>query len=97
MVSLSPDPLPLTPLPGTLLLVAKAGVSHVRLHDLRHFHASVLLQANTHPKIVQERLGHANISITLETYSHSILSLQEHAAQDFARLMRASTVSEQTD
>ena len=77
-------------------LVAKAGVPHIRLHDLRHFHASVLLQANTHPKIVQERLGHASISITLDTYSHLIPSLQEQAAQDFARLMRASTRAPQT-
>ena len=69
-------------------LVAKVGVSHVRLHDLRHFHASILLQANTHPKVVQERLGHATISITLDTYSHSIPALQAEAANDFARLMR---------
>ena len=69
-------------------MVAKAGVPRVRLHDLRHAHASMLLRANTHPKIVQERLGHATISVTLDTYSHSIPALQSKAADDFARLMR---------
>ena len=61
-------------------IVAGAGVTNVRLHDLRHFHASVLLRANTHPKIVQERLGHSTISVTLDTYSHSVPSMQEKAA-----------------
>ena len=41
-----------------------------RFHDLRHFYASTLIAANLHPKVVQERLGHATISETLETYSH---------------------------
>ena len=71
-------------------LVAKAGLPKVRLHDLRHFHASVLLQANTNPKIVQERLGHATIAVTMDIYSHSIPSLQRDAALDFAKAMRAS-------
>jgi integrase len=42
----------------------------VRLHDLRHTCATILLKAGQHPKFVQELLGHANISITLDTYSH---------------------------
>ena len=46
-------------------LVSRAGASGVRLHDLRHFHASMLLRANTHPKVVMERLGHSTISVTL--------------------------------
>ena len=56
-------------------LTKKAGVKGVRLHDLRHFHASLLLQMQVHPKVVQERLGHATISITLDTYSHLIPSM----------------------
>ena len=72
-------------------LVARSGIPPVRLHDLRHFHASLLLQANTHPKIVQERLGHSTISITLDTYSHTVPSLQEQAALDFARVMRVTS------
>ena len=68
-------------------LVKKAGISRVRLHDLRHFHASLLLKEGTHPKVVQERLGHATISITLDTYNHVIPSLQAEAADVFAGTM----------
>ena len=64
-------------------LVKKAGLSHVRFHDLRHTHATLMLKQGVHPKIVQERLGHANISITLDTYSHVTPGLQEAAALRF--------------
>ena len=69
-------------------LAERIGEPGVRLHDLRHFHASMLLRANTHPKVVQERLGHSTVSITLDVYSHSIPVLHAEAATDFARLMR---------
>ena len=59
-----------------------------RLHDLRHFYAPMLLRANTHPKVVMERLGHSTIAVTLDIYSHSIPALRAQAATDFARLMR---------
>ena len=55
----------------------------VRLHDLRHTHASILLLAGVHPKAVQERLGHANIGITMDTYSHLLAGVAESAAQSF--------------
>nr|WP_242620574.1 tyrosine-type recombinase/integrase [Senegalia massiliensis] len=42
----------------------------VRFHDLRHTHATMLLKQNVHPKVVQERLGHSSIGITMDTYSH---------------------------
>ena len=45
----------------------KAGVPVIRLHDLRHTHATLALSAGVHPKVVSERLGHANIGITLDT------------------------------
>ena len=52
-------------------LLKRSGLPHsVRLHDLRHTCATILLKAGQHPKFVQELLGHANISITLDTYSH---------------------------
>ncbi|MFC2024507.1 site-specific integrase [Chloroflexota bacterium] len=52
-------------------MVAKhAGVKVIRLHDARHSHASLMLKAGIHPKIVQERLGHSTIAMTLDTYSH---------------------------
>src|SRR5262249_45345709 len=55
----------------------------------RHGHATHLLVANTHPKVVQERLGHANIQLTLDTYSHVLPSMQEDAPL-FRRLKRAA-------
>ena len=51
-----------------------------RLHDLRHTQATLLLQQGVHPKVVQERLGHANVSITLDIYSHVAPHMQEEAA-----------------
>jgi integrase len=58
----------------------KAGLPGTRLHDLRHTHASLMLKAGVHPKVVSERLGHATISITLDTYSHVLPGIQEAAA-----------------
>lgn len=57
----------------------QAGIAIHRFHDLRHGHATFLLKNNVHPKIVQERLGHADISITLDTYSHLIPGMQAPA------------------
>jgi integrase len=57
-------------------LLAKAGVPKIRFHDLRHSAASLLLSMGTRPKIVPELLGHSNISMTLDMYSHTIPSLQ---------------------
>jgi len=48
----------------------------MRFHSLRHYHASWLLRQNIHPKVVQERLGHSSIIITLNTYSHLIPNMQ---------------------
>ena len=59
----------------------------IRLHDLRHTHATLALQAGVHPKVVSERLGHATVSITLDTYSHAIPAMQEEAAALIARLV----------
>jgi integrase len=61
-------------------LTAAAGVPRIRFHDLRHTSATLMLENNEHPKIVQERLGHANIRITLDRYSHVTPSMQRDAA-----------------
>jgi integrase len=53
-------------------LLKRAGLPEIRLHDLRHTCATILLMAGKHPKYVQELLGHASISITLDTNSHVI-------------------------
>jgi integrase len=59
----------------------------IRLNDLRHTHATLLLTAGIHPKIVSERLGHANVSITLDAYSHAVPTLQREAASQVADLV----------
>jgi len=71
-------------------LIRASGLTKVRLHDLRHGHATHLLVANTHPKVVQERLGHANIQLTLDTYSHVLPSMQEDAATTIDAAIRAA-------
>ena len=50
--------------------VTRAGVKRIRFHDLRHTHATLLVRAGAHLKVVQERLGQASISITSDRYSH---------------------------
>jgi integrase len=71
--------------------VKKTMLPKIRLHDLRHTHATLALQAGIHPKVVSERLGHATVSITLDTYSHAIPAMQEEAAALIAGLVLAAT------
>jgi integrase len=68
-------------------VLKRAGLPRIRFHDLRHCDATLLLQQGTHPKAVQERLGHSNISMTLDVYSSVVPGMQEQAARDLeARL-----------
>ena len=76
------------------MLAVKAGVKPIRLHDARHTHASLMLKQGVHPKIVQERLGHATIGMTLDIYSHVAPGLQEAAAQSFDRLLNPEPENE---
>jgi integrase len=69
--------------------VKRALLPEIRLHDLRHTHATLALRAGIHPKVVSERLGHATVSITLDTYSHAIPAMQEEAAAKIAELVFA--------
>ncbi len=71
-------------------LLERAGLPHMRFHDLRHTCASLLLAEGVHPKVVQERLGHASIATTMDTYSHVLPSLQADAAERLDRLLAAS-------
>ena len=75
-------------------LAQKEGLLGVRFHDLRHTHATLLLAEGVHPKVVQERLGHANIAVTLDTYSHVLPGLQEAAARAFDSALQRAEVSE---
>ena len=61
-------------------VIQLARVPRIRFHDLRHCHATLLLQQGVHPKIVQERLGHATPAFTLHVYSHVLPGMQHEAA-----------------
>ena len=84
------DGQPLHPARVTKLFRAaakKAGLPVIRLHDLRHTYATLALVSGVHPKVVSERLGHANIGITLDCYSHCLPALSEEAATRVAALV----------
>jgi integrase len=66
----------------------KASVPEIRFHDLRHASATLLLAAGVHPKVAQERLGHSQIGITLDTYSHVVPTMQLEAASKLDTMMR---------
>lgn len=68
-------------------LVREAQLRPIRLHDLRHTHATLALKAGVHPKIVSERLGHSTVSLTLDVYSHALPSLQREAVDRLADLV----------
>ena len=70
-----------------LSIVESAGTGHVRFHDLRHAHATLLLQQGVHAKVVSERLGHSTVGITLDTYSHVTPNLQAEAAAKFDEVL----------
>ena len=88
-VFIRPDGSPINPSAVSLAfgrIIKKAGLKAIRIHDLRHTHASLMLKAGVNPKVVSERLGHANISITLDIYSHVLPGMQEAAAEKFDKI-----------
>ena len=82
-----------SPLDGTAVTkrlqarLAEAGLPRVTFHALRHTTASLLLAKGVHPRIVMELLGHSQISLTMNTYSHVIPSLERDAAEQMNALM----------
>lgn len=68
-------------------LVARAGVERIRVHDLRHTAATLMLLAGTPIKVVSERLGHASIQITLDYYAHLLPAMQRESAEKVRRLL----------
>jgi len=58
-------------------LLKKAGLPDIRFHDLRHSSATMLLSVGVHPKVVQEILGHSQISMTMDIYSHVLPTMQQ--------------------
>jgi integrase len=67
--------------------VRVAGLPTIRLHDLRHTHASLLLQQGAHPKVVSERLGHGSTAFTMDVYQHTTPALHADAAESVAALL----------
>jgi integrase len=62
-------------------LLSKLGLPDIRLYDLRHTSATILLKQKVSPKVVQERLGHSTITLTMDTYSHVLEGMQEAATE----------------
>ncbi len=61
-------------------ILKRSGLPNIRLYDLRHTCATLLLRAGENPKVVSERLGHASITLTLDTYSHVLPDMQQSCA-----------------
>lgn len=68
-------------------LVRRLPLPTIRLHDLRHVHATLLLQAGVPIKVVSERLGHATVALTLDTYAHVLPAMDADAAERFGDLL----------
>jgi len=77
-------------------LVAKTGLPRIRLHDLRHSHATAMLATGVHPKIASERLGHSKVGITLDLYSHVLPGMQEDAVAKVDAAMQAAQNKRET-
>jgi integrase len=75
-------------------VIARINLPRIRLHDVRHTHASLLLKAGVPVKVVSERLGHATASFTLDVYSWVLPGMQADAAAIFSRLMSANSAEE---
>jgi integrase len=69
------------------IFIKKSGVKRIRFHDLRHTHATMLLKGGINPKIVSERLGHADMRMTLDRYSHVLPNMQKATAQKFSEIL----------
>jgi integrase len=78
-------------------LLAGAGLPRIRFHDLRHSCATLLLGEGIHPKIVSDLLGHSQIGITLDLYSHVTATMHAVAAEAMGRLLGSQDDSEATD
>ena len=68
-------------------ILMEAGLPQIRLYDLRHSHASLLLIAEENPKVVAERLGHSTIVLTMDTYSHVIPNMQRNASDKLTKML----------
>lgn len=77
-------------------LRAQAGIRRITLRDLRHVWATLALESGVHPKVVQERLGHSSITMTMDQYSHVIEGLDREAADTVAAVVLGSSTQTST-
>jgi integrase len=70
--------------------VSASGLPRIRLHDLRHTHATLALEASISPRLVADRLGHSTVAFTLDVYSHCIPDVARDAAEKIAALVAAA-------
>ncbi len=68
-------------------LLEEKGLPKIRLHDLRHSNATALIQAGVNPRVVQQRLGHSDVNITLNTYTHVLPEMDVDAAEKLDSIM----------
>ncbi|HEV7397334.1 MAG TPA: site-specific integrase [Pyrinomonadaceae bacterium] len=78
-------------------ILTAAGLPQIRLYDLRHSCATLLLLADENPKVVSERLGHSTIVLTLDTYSHVIPTMQQAATARFEKLISSQEDANESD
>src|SRR6185503_19780996 len=69
-------------------LLRRAKLPEIRFHDLRHSAATILLGMGIHPKVVQEMLGHSNISKTMDIYSHALPTMQREAVNRLSEALQ---------
>ncbi|MED1955826.1 tyrosine-type recombinase/integrase [Brevibacillus formosus] len=69
-------------------MTKKSGLPVICFHDLRHIHATMLLQMGEHPKVISERLGHSRFGFTMDVYSHVMPDMQKDAADNFEKMMK---------
>ena len=73
--------------PAFRRIAGKARLGGVRLNDLRHSHATLLMKLNVNPKVVSERLGHSSTRLTMDSYSHMLPGLQASAIAGLERAL----------
>ena len=64
-----------------------AGLDHFRPHDLRHSHASLLIELGAHPKAISERMGHSEIGVTMNVYGHLFVGAQNRLTEQLDELV----------
>lgn len=73
-----------------------ATLPKITLHGLHHTHTSLLMEISVHAKVIQERLGHADATLTMDTYAHVLHTLQSDMAKQFEQLLKRKKTAQQS-